>query len=117
MNRRRRLSYRCNGTRSQESAQEHWRGFTWQRGGWRCIYSGPWGQIQVCAASAAEGRRVIEHACSHAGIDPNYPGGVWSYRDVGGRFGRVATCRVMEQYGVPVVTARNGPDGPPVLEP
>jgi len=112
---RKRLSYTCSGSRSLESAADHWEGFSFTGGGWRVIYSGPWGMLQVWASSEAEGRRVILHACSHAGIDPTDPRGIWSVRNVGGRFGRVRRFRVGTWKGAPTVTARDGPDGLPSL--
>lgn len=71
--------------------------------------------IQVWAASRGEGERVIRHACAHAGIDPEGDCGVWSFRNVGGRFGTVRTYRTGTLYGSPWVTARDGPNGPPEI--
>jgi hypothetical protein len=72
--------------------------------------------MQVWASSAAEGRRVIDHACAHAGIDPADPDGTFSAVEVHHpRFQRVSTWRVAERDGVPLVTSRSGPEGPPTL--
>lgn len=112
----RRLSYRCPGGTSLESASAHWRGFSYSHGNTQVIYRGPWGQMQVWAAGESEGRRVIAHACSHANIDINDPFGRWSVNEVsGGRFGGGGTCRVAEQDGRALVTVRNGPDGLPEI--
>lgn len=111
-----RLGYRAQGPVTQEGQAAHWEGFTFQGGPWQVKYIGPWGQMQVWAVSAAEGRRVIEHACAAAGVDPDDPAGEWfEVLTTSQRFGRVATYRTAVKYGLPVVTVRPGPDGPPLI--
>jgi hypothetical protein len=111
------LSYRVQGSTSQEAAQAHWAGFTWTGGRVQVIYRGPWGSIQCWAASEDEGRRVIGHACAHAGISTTDPAGFWSANEVsGGRWRQGVTYRTKVRFGVPVVTARAGPGGPPILD-
>jgi hypothetical protein len=68
-----RLGYRAQVPVSQESQAEHWQGFTFTGGPWQVIYRGPWGSWQVWASSEAEGRRVLEHACAAASVDPLDP--------------------------------------------
>ena len=111
-----RLGYRHQGSPTQEGQAEHWEGFTFEGGPWQVIYKGGWGQIQVWAASEAEGRRVVEHACTAAGIDPNDPAGEW-FASVSSspRYQRVATYRTAVKYGLPVVTVRPGPNGPALI--
>jgi hypothetical protein len=114
--RHRHLSYRIQGSGTVQGAAAHWQGFSYQHGPYQTTYWGPWGRMQVWAASAAEGRRVLEHACAHAGIDPNDPDGSWRTHKVqGARFQGSRRWKVAERDGVPLVTARGGPDGPGVL--
>ena len=96
----------------------HWDGFTWRTGPWvvRCI--GDWGRIQVWAESIAEGKRVIRHAASISGWDPDDPSqGTWStHRVVSPRYGRQLLVQTATKEGVPVVTSRVGPSGLPELQ-
>lgn len=111
-----RLSYRHQGAPLQESQAAHWEGFTFQGGPWQVIYKGPWGQMQVWARDYAEGRRVVEHACAAAVIDPSDPRGEWfSSVSAYPRYQRVATYRTAVKFGLPVVTVRPGPDGPALI--
>jgi hypothetical protein len=111
-----RLGYRAQVPVSQESQAEHWQGFTFTGGPWQVIYRGPWGSWQVWASSEAEGRRVLEHACAAASVDPLDPLGSWSVNlSESPRHQRVATYRVADRFGLPVVTVRPGPDGPPLI--
>jgi hypothetical protein len=112
-----RLGYRVQGPATQPGQAAHWEGFTFTGGPWQVIYRGPWGSWQVWASSEAEGRRVIEHACSAAGVDPNDPQGNWAAnRSTSPRHQRIATYRTAMKYGLPVVTVRPGPSGPPLIE-
>lgn len=111
-----RLGYRAQVPVSQEGQAAHWAGFTFQGGPWQVIYKGPWGQMQVWASSEVEGRRVIGHACAAAGIDPADLEGEWfAAVSSAPRLQRVATYRVADKFGLPVVTVRPGPDGPPLI--
>lgn len=112
-----RLGYRVQGSTSQASAAAHWSGFSFTGGNVQVIYKGPWGQIQVWASSESEGRRVIGHACAHAGISTSDPEGDWQVATpAGGRWRQGVRYRVKMKYGLPVVTARPGPEGPAFLE-
>lgn len=111
-----RLGYRSQLETTQEQQAAHWEGFTFTSGPWQVKLVGPWGQLQVWASSEAEGRRVIEHACAGAGIDPADPAAEWQVAQVTHpRYQRVATYRTMMRWGVPVVTMRQGADGQPIL--
>ena len=111
-----RLGYRAAGEVSQPGQAAHWDGFTFQGGPVKVVYKGPWGAMQVWAASKGEGVRVIQHACAAAGIDPADPQGLWGcWRTEHPRFQRVATYRVAMRHGLPVVTVRDGPGGSPLI--
>lgn len=111
-----RLSYRVQGSTTQAAQAAHWEGFTWSGGPWQVVYRGPWGSWQVWASSEAEGRRVLKHACSAAGVDPEDPAGAWWVAEVAHpRFQRVTTYKTATKYGLPVVTVRDGPSGSPLI--
>ena len=112
------LGYRSTVPVTQASQAEHWRGFEFMGGPCQVIYKGAWGQIQVWAADEAEGRRVVNHACAAAGIDPADPGGEGFVAMVSGaRFQTIRRYRTAERFGLPFVTVRQGPDGrPPIGE-
>jgi hypothetical protein len=111
-----RLGYRVQGAATQQGQAAHWAGFTFQGGPWQVIYRGPWGSWQVWASSEAEGRRVIAHACAAAGVSPTDPEGAYSVNlSTSARHQRVATYRTALKFGLPVVTVRSGPSGPPLI--
>jgi hypothetical protein len=116
---RKRLSYRDQGGASQAAHVAHWEGFTFTGGPWRVVLAGAWGQPQVWASSAAEGKRVLLHAASIAGYDPGSdPTAEWQICEVrNGRHpaGKVFGVRV-GAYG-PCVSKRRGPEGQPEFEP
>ena len=112
-----RLGYLDQGGSSQEAHQAHWDGFTFTGGPWKVQCKGQAGNLQVWASSQAEGERVIRHALTAAGLSPTDEGLEWSALRVDHpRFQRQATYTVKVWNGAPVVTKRNGPDGPPELE-
>lgn len=107
------LTYRDQGSVDLDAHRAHWAGFGFTSGGTQVILKGPWGQPQVWAASAAEGRRVLLHAASIAGIDETHPDAEWIQREsdddrIGNSYG-VQTAEL--SFGVPWVTARPSPSG------
>jgi hypothetical protein len=113
-----RLGYRAQVPVTQPGQAGHWDGFTFTGGPVQVIYKGKWGQMQVWASSEQEGIRVVEHACAGAGIDPNDTEGEWFYSvSSSPRHQRIATYRTAKKYGLPVVTVRDGPSGPALIEP
>jgi hypothetical protein len=112
-----RLMYRDQTGADQAIHAEHWRGFTFQAGPVIVCCRGFWGQIQVWAASEAEGRRVIHHAADIADLpvdDPSKADWVVT-RATAGRNGQPGTFRVATVWGLPTVTKRKGPSGPPLV--
>jgi hypothetical protein len=112
---RKRLTYRSQIPVDLLEHSEHWATFIWQSGPVQVRSYGPWGQIQVWAASEAEGKRVIRHAAAISGFDPDTdPAAEWVVSSVGpGRIGRVAPMRVIQGQDGIMVTSREGPSGLP----
>lgn len=110
--RRKILSYRDQTGRDVAFHAAHWDGFEFDGGPWIVALTGPWGCVQVWAASEAEGRRVIGKVIEAAGIDP--ADGDWIVtRDSSGRSDTVRRFRVSNLATVPAVTMRAGPSGHP----
>lgn len=112
-----RLSYRDQTGASQAAHQAHWAGFSFSAGNTVVAYIGPWGTVQVWAASESEGRRVVLHACSIAGIPTTGPlAGEWVVTEARpGRNGQPGSFVVPEAEGVAFVSKRPGPSGPVYL--
>lgn len=115
--RAKRITYRDQGDTPQAGHQAHWAGFEWDAGNVVVSYAGDHGEIQVWAASEAEGRRVIAHACAIAQIPLTGAGaGEWIVTTgTGGRNGKPGRFGVAQVEGYTVVTKRPGPDGPAYL--
>lgn len=109
------LRYRDQTGASLEAHTEHWRGFEWHAGPVCVIHKGAdWGVPQVWAASAAEGKRVLRHAASIAGIDPDEVGEWVVTGSLNPRYGRTGTMLVKGlANGAVSVTKRDGPNGLP----
>lgn len=113
---RKKLTYRDNSNRTQAEHAALWAGFSWQAGPVIVKADGPWGQLQVWAATEAEGRRVIAHAASAGGWNLAAQGVEWTVKiATGGRNGR--TGRMVTKVtplGTEVIK-RDGPSGYPLL--
>jgi len=113
---RKKFTYRDNSGRSQAEHAAIWQGFEWQAGPVIVKAWGPWGQMQVWAATEAEGRRVIAFAASAGGWNLEAPGVEWAIGMAsGGRNGRTGRMVVKETPLGIEVTKRAGPSGWPVL--
>jgi len=114
---RKKLTYRDNSGSSQLAHALHWRDFTWEAGPVIVAVQGPFGCMQVWAASEAEGRRVINHAAAIAEWDViNSPDVEWEVGQAsGGRNGKTGTMRTKETPVGIEVTKRDGPSGPPLV--
>lgn len=92
--------YRDQSGASLESHTDHWRGFTWEAGPVCVIHKGAsWGTPQVWAASIGEGKRVIRHAASIAGIDPDQEGEWVITGSLNPRYGQSGSMRVRPLVG------------------
>lgn len=112
-----RLTYRDFSGSSREAHAAHWAGFEWEAGPVIVSCAGEWGELQVWAASEAEGRRVIAHAAEIANLPVDDPAraewAVTSSRNP--RYGKPGRYRTATCYGLPVVTKRRGPNGYPEI--
>ena len=108
--------YRSKSTRTTNELQDYWRDFTWRSGPFCVIHKGAWwGTPQIWAESANEGKRVIRHAASEAGIDPDQIG-EWAVSSSGSpRYGMSREMRLDTSPGERWVTRREGPSGFPEL--
>ena len=108
--------YRSKSTRDLGQLSAYWRDFVWRSGPVCVRHQGAWwGDPQVWAESAEEGKRVIRHAATEAGIDPDQAGrwAVSSSRSP--RYGMSGTMRIQRFEGFPWVARREGADWPNVL--
>ena len=112
---RKTLGYRDLNGHTLETHTDHWRNFEWQAGPIVVTHEGAaWGRLQVWAASAEEGKRVIRHAGEIAGVDPDLVGEWFIHTAQNSRYGRTGTMRVKPLgSGAVSVTMRSGPSGLP----
>lgn len=113
--REKRLSFRDATGKDATAWAAIWAGFTWSAGPVVVEATGPWGQSKVWASSEAEGKRVLRHALTNAGWDPDDPSqGDWYVRTTSSsRLGKPGTYRLGEDRYGPRVSARDGSDGSP----
>ena len=112
------LKYRDAAGKTQAQHRDHWEGFTWSTGPVIVAAEGPWGCCQVWASSTGEGQRVIRHALNFGGWDPDDPAvGRWIVTGTNNsRYGRTATVGVKVRHGIPWISKRDGPSGPPLAD-
>ena len=115
---RKRFRYRSQSGLELDAIVDYWKDFTFNAGPVCVQHRGSaLGSPQVWAASANEGKRVIQHAAREAGIDPNQVG-EWS---VGGsdnpRYGMPGTMRVNTKGGYYWITSRLGENNRPLVVP
>jgi hypothetical protein len=111
------LTYRDQTGANLAAHTEHWRGFVWQAGPVIVTHKdGPWGVVQVWASSIEEGKRVIRHAASIAGVDPDAEGRWEISGTTNPRYGRSATLAPLVLKGGEIsVTKREGSSGTPYV--
>lgn len=113
---RKRFRYRSLNGLGLPQVIDHWANFTWQAGAVCVQHAGAtWGTPQVWAASIDEGKRVIRHAAGEAGIDPDKNGRWVISGSSSARVGLPGTMRVCKKGGYYWITARDGPDGSPIV--
>ena len=117
---RKTFNYKDLNGHTLETHTDHWREFEWQAGPIVVTHQGArWGRLQVWAATAEEGKRVIRHAGEIAGIDPDAEGEWFTHTAQNSRYGKSGTMRVRPLgNGAISVTKRSGPDGlPEIVQP
>jgi hypothetical protein len=107
--------YRDRTGKSVAGHVAHWEGFAWDAGPVVVSVVGPWGKVEVWAASEAEGQRVARHALQGGGWDPDSePSTEWlaatAKSDRVGLAGRMVVA--VDRQGVRI-TKRRGSSGPP----
>jgi len=113
---RKRFRYRSLSGLGLPQVIDHWANFTWQAGAVCVQHAGSsWGTPQVWAASIDEGKRVIRHAGGEAGIDPDQDGRWVISGSDSARVGLPGTMRVNKKGGYYWITARDGPNGSPIV--
>jgi hypothetical protein len=117
---RKTFNYKDLNGHTLETHTDHWREFEWQAGPIVVTHQGArWGRLQVWAATAEEGKRVIRHAGEIAGVDPDAEGEWFTHAAQNSRYGQLGTMRVRPLgKGAISVTKRSGPDGlPQIVQP
>jgi hypothetical protein len=117
---RKTFNYKDLNGHTLETHTDHWREFEWQAGPIVVTHQGArWGRLQVWAATAEEGKRVIRHAGEIAGVDPDAEGEWFTHAAQNSRYGKLGTMRVKPLgNGAISVTKRSGPDGlPEIVDP
>ena len=95
--------YRTQSTRDLGQLSAYWCGFTWKSGPVCVRHKGAWwGDPQVWAESAEEGKRVIRHAATEAGLDPDQTGGWAVSSSRSPRYGMSGTMKILKKRGFPL---------------
>ncbi len=113
---RKRFRYRSMSGIGLGELVDHWKDFTWTTGPVIVTHRGhSWGTPQVWAATADEGKRVIQHAAREAGFNANQVG-EWGISDsASSRYGVSLPVKVDTTGGYYWITARDGSDGRPIV--
>ena len=113
---RKRFRYRSLSGIGLGELVDHWKDFTWQSGPVIVSHTGySWGAPKVWAATADEGKRVIQHAAGEAGFDANQVGQWRISNSSSSRYGVSLPMKVDTKGGYFWVTARDGEDGRPIV--
>jgi hypothetical protein len=108
--------YRTKSTRNLGQLSSYWESFTWRAGPVCVRHTGAWwGDPQVWAESTEEGRRVIRHAATEAGIDPDQVGRWATSSSRSPRYGMSGTMKILKKEGFPWVASRDGENWPNYL--
>jgi len=108
--------YRSKSSRDLVQLSGYWESFVWRAGPVCVRHTGAWwGDPQVWAESAEEGKRVLRHAAAEAGIDPDQVGRWAISGSRSPRYGMSGTMRIHVHRGFPWVASRDGAAWPNYL--
>ena len=113
---RKQFRYRSQSAIDLGGLVDHWKDFSWQAGP-VCVQHKDawWGTPQVWASSADEGKRVIRHAGSEAGINPDEEGKWIITGSSNSRYGQSGTMRICTKGGYYWITERLGSNNRPTV--
>ena len=114
------LRYRDQMASDLAAHAAHWENFAWEAGPVIVIHkNAPWGIVKVWAADADEGKRVIRHAGTISGLNPDAEGEWLVTSSDDPRYGRTGTMRLGRRKSgqgmVLTISKRGGPDGLPIV--
>lgn len=104
--------YRSKSARTESELRAYWDQLVWDAGPVCVRHTGAWwGNPQVWARSAEEGKRVLRFAATEAGINPDQTGEWEISGSRSPRYGVPGTMRLEKANGTLWVTRREGSDG------
>ena len=117
---RKTLNYRDQMASDLAAHAAHWENFSWQAGDVIVYHEGAtWGKLTVWANSADEGKRVIRHAGTISGVNPDAEGEWAVTHSSSARYGRTGTMRLAKRKSgqgmVLRISKRGTPDGLPIV--
>ena len=113
---RKRFRYRSLSGLGLGDVVDHWKDFTFESGEVVVSHKGfTWGTPQVWAATADEGKRVIQHAAREAGFDADQVGQWVISSSASARYGVSAQMSVDTRGGYYWITARDGSNDKPIV--
>lgn len=117
---RKTLNYRDQMASDLAAHAAHWENFAWEAGDVIVYHEGAaWGKLTVWANSADEGKRVIRHAGTISGVNPDAEGEWAVTHSSSPRYGRTGTMRLAKRKSgqgmVLRISKRGTPDGLPIV--
>jgi hypothetical protein len=113
---RKRFRYRSVSGIGLGELVDHWKDFTWTTGPVIVTHTGhTWGSLKVWAATADEGKRVIQHAAREAGFDADQVGEWGISNSSGSRYGVSLPVKVDTTGGYYWITNRDGSNQRPIV--
>lgn len=117
---RKTLNYRDQMASDLAAHAAHWENFVWQAGPAIVSHEGAaWGRVTVWALDADEGKRVIRHAATISGVNPDAEGEWVVAATSNPRYGRTGTMRLgtysSSKGTVLRISKRGTPDGLPIV--
>ena len=111
---RKQFRYRSQSSNDLGQLVDHWKDFAWEAGPVCVLHKDAWwGTPQVWASTADEGKRVLRHAGSEAGINPDDEGRYVISGSTSPRYGQSGTMRICTKGGYYWITERLGSNNRP----